>query len=282
MAGLLGVFDRLYSSRRETLNFMLMNIQYGAIWGGGALIACDVFEHCLYHKDGPGSSEYIDNVLLNLHWGKDQRALQEVLCWKISGWTANRRGRSLTFVPFLCFRDCSMRNLFGTIEQNPPNTLRQLLLPGAMKMRRSLVVLLGIAACAAGSFCQVKTEMRLAEEVFSDEAPQSGKGLCVGFGHRVHGGTPYPVRNICFVYRSEVQRKMIQTLFDQRSRRISRLNSKAGSFSAFERPRELHKLNNAMSGLADFHRPLPTPRRVNLSEGRGDRGALCGWQGHLD
>lgn len=62
------VFDRLYSGR--LLNVLVDEHQYGAIWGGIPLIACDVFEHAYYHKDGPGRATYIDNFLANLHWGR--------------------------------------------------------------------------------------------------------------------------------------------------------------------------------------------------------------------
>ncbi len=62
------VFDSLYSGR--LLNVLVDEHQYGAIWGGVPLIACDVFEHAYYHKDGPGRATYIDNFLANLHWGR--------------------------------------------------------------------------------------------------------------------------------------------------------------------------------------------------------------------
>lgn len=62
------VFDRLYSGR--LINVLVDEHQYGAIWGGVPLIACDVFEHAYYHKDGPGRAKYIDNFLNNLHWGR--------------------------------------------------------------------------------------------------------------------------------------------------------------------------------------------------------------------
>jgi Fe-Mn family superoxide dismutase len=62
------VFDKLYSGR--LLNVLVDEHQYGAIWGGVPLIACDVFEHAYYHKDGPGRAAYIDNFLDNLHWGR--------------------------------------------------------------------------------------------------------------------------------------------------------------------------------------------------------------------
>jgi superoxide dismutase, Fe-Mn family len=62
------VFDKLYSGR--LLNVLVDEHQYGAIWGGVPVIACDVFEHAYYHKDGPGRAAYIDNFLDNLHWGR--------------------------------------------------------------------------------------------------------------------------------------------------------------------------------------------------------------------
>jgi len=62
------VFDQLYSGR--LLNVLVDEHQYGAIWGGIPLIACDVFEHAYYHKDGPGRAAYIDNFLSSLHWGR--------------------------------------------------------------------------------------------------------------------------------------------------------------------------------------------------------------------
>ncbi len=62
------VFDMLYSKR--LLNVTVDEHHYGAIWGGIPLIACDVFEHAYYHKDGPKRAVYIDNFLGNLHWGR--------------------------------------------------------------------------------------------------------------------------------------------------------------------------------------------------------------------
>lgn len=60
------VLDTLYSGR--LMNVLVDEHQYGAIWGGIPLIACDVFEHAYYHKDGPGRATYIDNFLNNLNW----------------------------------------------------------------------------------------------------------------------------------------------------------------------------------------------------------------------
>ena len=62
------VYDSLYSGR--LLNVLVDEHHYGAIWGGIPLVACDVFEHAYYHKDGPGRARYIDNFLANLHWGR--------------------------------------------------------------------------------------------------------------------------------------------------------------------------------------------------------------------
>lgn len=60
------VADQLYSGR--LLNITTDEHHYGAIWGGIPLVACDVFEHAYYHKDGPGRAKYIDNFINGLHW----------------------------------------------------------------------------------------------------------------------------------------------------------------------------------------------------------------------
>lgn len=62
------VLDTMYSGR--LLNVLVDEHHYGAIWGGIPLIACDVFEHAYYHKDGPGRPGYIDNFGKSLHWGR--------------------------------------------------------------------------------------------------------------------------------------------------------------------------------------------------------------------
>ncbi|MEO8513924.1 MAG: superoxide dismutase [Ignavibacteria bacterium] len=62
------VFDRLSSGR--LINVLVDEHQYGAIWGGVPLVACDVFEHAYYHKDGPARAKYIDNFINNLHWSR--------------------------------------------------------------------------------------------------------------------------------------------------------------------------------------------------------------------
>ena len=60
------VYDALYSGR--LLNVLVDEHHYGAIWGAVPLIACDVFEHAYYHKDGPGRAGYIDRFIKNLNW----------------------------------------------------------------------------------------------------------------------------------------------------------------------------------------------------------------------
>ena len=62
------VYDALWSKR--LLNVLVDEHQYGAIWGGIPIIACDVFEHAYYHKDGPARAKYIDNFIAGLHWGR--------------------------------------------------------------------------------------------------------------------------------------------------------------------------------------------------------------------
>lgn len=62
------VYDALWS--KQLINVLVDEHQYGAIWGGVPLIACDVFEHAYYHKDGPGRAKYIDNFVAKLHWGR--------------------------------------------------------------------------------------------------------------------------------------------------------------------------------------------------------------------
>lgn len=60
------VYDQLFSKR--LLNIPVDEHHYGAIWGGIPIIACGVFEHAYYQKDGPGRATYIDNFIDNLHW----------------------------------------------------------------------------------------------------------------------------------------------------------------------------------------------------------------------
>ena len=49
-------------------NFLVDEHGIGAVWGAQPIIACDVFEHAYYHKDGPKRATYIANFLGNLHW----------------------------------------------------------------------------------------------------------------------------------------------------------------------------------------------------------------------
>lgn len=48
-------------------NFLVDEHGVGAVWGTQPIIACDVFEHAYYHKDGPKRAAYVDNFLANLH-----------------------------------------------------------------------------------------------------------------------------------------------------------------------------------------------------------------------
>lgn len=68
-------YDALYSKR--LLNVLVDEHHYGAIWGGIPLIACDVFEHAYYHKDGPGRAKYIANFLSSLQWGRINERYQK-------------------------------------------------------------------------------------------------------------------------------------------------------------------------------------------------------------
>jgi len=70
------VFDSLYSHR--LLNVLVDEHMNGAIWGGVPLIACDVFEHAYYHKDGPGRPTYVDNFLASLHWQRINERYKQV------------------------------------------------------------------------------------------------------------------------------------------------------------------------------------------------------------
>ena len=60
------VFDTLGSGQLK--NVLVDEHHYGAVWGAIPLIACDVFEHAYYHKDGPKRAAYIDNFINGLHW----------------------------------------------------------------------------------------------------------------------------------------------------------------------------------------------------------------------
>lgn len=69
------VYDQLFS--KHLLNILVDEHHYGAIWGGIPIIACDVFEHAYYHKDGPGRATYIDNFIDNLHWERINKRFVE-------------------------------------------------------------------------------------------------------------------------------------------------------------------------------------------------------------
>lgn len=65
------VWDQLGSGR--LLNVVVDEHHYGAIWGGIPLIACDVFEHAYYHKDGWARGAYIDSFMGNLSWERIEK-----------------------------------------------------------------------------------------------------------------------------------------------------------------------------------------------------------------
>jgi Fe-Mn family superoxide dismutase len=62
------LFDQLGSGQLK--NVLVDEHQNGAVWGAIPLVACDVFEHAYYHKDGPKRAAYIDNFIAGLHWGR--------------------------------------------------------------------------------------------------------------------------------------------------------------------------------------------------------------------
>ncbi len=49
-------------------NFLVDFHHLGAVWGATPLIACDVWEHAYYHKDGPDRKKYVAAFVANLHW----------------------------------------------------------------------------------------------------------------------------------------------------------------------------------------------------------------------
>lgn len=59
-------YDQLYSGR--LINLQVDEHHYGAMWGGIPLIACDVFEHAYYHKDGWARAAYVENFINHLNW----------------------------------------------------------------------------------------------------------------------------------------------------------------------------------------------------------------------
>ncbi|MEI7961040.1 MAG: Fe-Mn family superoxide dismutase [archaeon] len=58
-------------------NFLVDEHGIGAVWGSSPIIACDVFEHAYYHKDGPKRALYIGNFLNNLHWERAEKRFKE-------------------------------------------------------------------------------------------------------------------------------------------------------------------------------------------------------------
>ena len=62
------IVDQLGSGQLR--NVLVDEHHYGAVWGAVPLVACDVFEHAYYHKDGPKRAAYIDNFIADIHWGR--------------------------------------------------------------------------------------------------------------------------------------------------------------------------------------------------------------------
>ncbi len=58
-------------------NFLVDEHGVGAVWGAKPIIACDVFEHAYYHKDGPKRALYIDNFLANLNWERIEKRYKQ-------------------------------------------------------------------------------------------------------------------------------------------------------------------------------------------------------------
>ena len=74
------------------------------------LIACDVFEHAYYHKDGPKRAVYIDNFLANLHWGRINERFK-----KLREVAERIRHRSSNEEPFETGRFLILRLMFCVI-----------------------------------------------------------------------------------------------------------------------------------------------------------------------
>ncbi|HYM19589.1 MAG TPA: superoxide dismutase [Candidatus Kapabacteria bacterium] len=62
------IVDQLGSGQLR--NVLVDEHHYGAVWGAIPLVACDVFEHAYYHKDGPKRGAYIDNFISTIHWAR--------------------------------------------------------------------------------------------------------------------------------------------------------------------------------------------------------------------
>ena len=107
----------------------------------------------------------------------------------------------------------------------------------AMIGRRFILVFLGIAACALGCLCQVKTEARLAEEVSRSRLLGQVRDL-VGFGPRI-GGTASGEKSASYIagkfreagYKPSLIKDPQRLTFEYKSWNL-----------AVEQPRELRKL----------------------------------------
>jgi Fe-Mn family superoxide dismutase len=62
------IVDQLGSGQLR--NVVVDEHHYGAVWGAIPLVACDVFEHAYYHKDGPKRAAYIDHFIDDIHWAR--------------------------------------------------------------------------------------------------------------------------------------------------------------------------------------------------------------------
>lgn len=65
------VVDTLVGNKLRNVQVDFHN--FGAFWGARPIVACDVFEHAYYHKDGPDRKSYIKNFVDNLHWGRIEK-----------------------------------------------------------------------------------------------------------------------------------------------------------------------------------------------------------------
>jgi len=69
------VLDKLGGNRLRNVQVDFHN--FGAFWGAVPLVACDVFEHAYYHKDGPNRGAYIKNFVENLHWNRIEQMYKD-------------------------------------------------------------------------------------------------------------------------------------------------------------------------------------------------------------
>jgi len=66
----------------ELENLIVDEHHIGALWGAVPIIACDVFEHAYYHRNGPDRLTYIREFLRHLNWSRSDhrfRVAREML-----------------------------------------------------------------------------------------------------------------------------------------------------------------------------------------------------------